>query len=49
MSRYLNDVALHHLIDGLVKLSTESMEIALNNKVREFTHFKQTNILLMVF
>ncbi|KAK3593006.1 hypothetical protein CHS0354_005360 [Potamilus streckersoni] len=32
-SRYLNDVALHHLIDALCKLSSESMELAYSNRV----------------
>ncbi|XP_071961451.1 protein MON2 homolog isoform X3 [Antedon mediterranea] len=32
-SQYLDEVALHHLIDALCKLSTESMEIAYANKV----------------
>uniref|UniRef100_A0A6B0VF32 Protein MON2 homolog n=1 Tax=Ixodes ricinus TaxID=34613 RepID=A0A6B0VF32_IXORI len=31
-SQYLDDVALHHLIDALCKLSTESMELAYNNR-----------------
>ncbi|WAR26074.1 MON2-like protein, partial [Mya arenaria] len=31
-SQYLNDVALHHLIDALCKLSTESMELAYSNR-----------------
>ncbi|KAL8578582.1 hypothetical protein ACOMHN_015038 [Nucella lapillus] len=31
-SQYLNDVALHHLIDALCKLSTESMEVAFSNR-----------------
>ncbi|XP_055882628.1 protein MON2 homolog isoform X4 [Biomphalaria glabrata] len=31
-SQYLDDVALHHLIDALCKLSTESMEVAYNNR-----------------
>ncbi|KAG1680890.1 Protein MON2 [Nymphon striatum] len=30
--RYLNDVALHHLIDALCKLSTECMEMAYSNR-----------------
>ena len=32
--RYLDDVALHHLIDALCKLSAESMELAYSNRVR---------------
>jgi len=32
--RYLDDVALHHLIDALCKLSSEAMDIAYANKVR---------------
>lgn len=31
-SQYLNDVALHHLIDALCKLSQEAMELAYANK-----------------
>jgi hypothetical protein len=31
--RYLDDVALHHLIDALCKLSAESMELAFSNRV----------------
>ncbi|KAK6177408.1 hypothetical protein SNE40_015515 [Patella caerulea] len=31
-SQYLDDVALHHLIDALCKLSTESMELAYSNR-----------------
>ena len=31
-SQYLDDVALHHLIDALCKLSSEAMELALTNK-----------------
>ncbi|XP_059173580.1 protein MON2 homolog [Physella acuta] len=31
-SQYLDDVALHHLIDALCKLSSESMELAYNNR-----------------
>ncbi|XP_023214026.1 protein MON2 homolog isoform X4 [Centruroides sculpturatus] len=31
-SQYLDDVALHHLIDALCQLSTESMELAYNNR-----------------
>ncbi|XP_064632193.1 protein MON2 homolog isoform X2 [Lineus longissimus] len=31
-SQYLNDVALHHLIDALCKLSAESMELAYSNR-----------------
>lgn len=32
-SRYLDDVALHHLIDALCKLSHEAMELAYSNRV----------------
>ncbi len=32
-SQYLDDVALHHLIDALCKLSTEAMDMAFNNRV----------------
>lgn len=32
-TRYLDDVALHHLIDALCKLSTEAMELAYSNRV----------------
>ncbi|XP_067683321.1 protein MON2 homolog [Haliotis asinina] len=31
-SQYLDDVALHHLIDALCKLSAESMDLAYSNK-----------------
>uniref|UniRef100_A0A1L8DV77 Protein MON2 homolog n=1 Tax=Nyssomyia neivai TaxID=330878 RepID=A0A1L8DV77_9DIPT len=31
-SQYLNDVALHHLIDALCKLSHEAMELAYSNR-----------------
>ncbi|CAI9729658.1 protein MON2 homolog isoform X2 [Octopus vulgaris] len=31
-SQYLDDVALHHLIDALCKLSSESMELAYSNR-----------------
>jgi hypothetical protein len=31
-SQYLNDVALHHLIDALCKLSSEAMELAYSNR-----------------
>ena len=30
--RYLDDVAVHHLIDALCKLSTEAMQVAYHNK-----------------
>ena len=32
-SQYLDDVALHHLIDALCKLSHEAMELAYSNRV----------------
>lgn len=32
-SQYLDDVALHHLIDALCKLSNEAMELAYCNRV----------------
>ena len=32
-SQYLDDVALHHLIDALCKLSHEAMELAYANRV----------------
>lgn len=32
LRRYLDDVAIHHLIDALCKLSSESMELAYNNR-----------------
>jgi hypothetical protein len=34
-SQYLDDVALHHLIDALCKLSHEAMELAYSNRVSE--------------
>jgi len=33
LNRYLDDVALHHLVDALCKLSSEAMDIAYANKV----------------
>ena len=33
-SQYLDEVALHHLIDGLRQLSQEAMELAYSNRVR---------------
>lgn len=35
-SQYLDDVALHHLIDALCKLSQEAMELAYSNRVSCF-------------
>ena len=35
-SQYLDDVALHHLIDALCKLSHEAMELAYSNRVINF-------------
>lgn len=35
-SQYLDDVALHHLIDALCKLSQEAMELAYSNRVYSF-------------
>lgn len=32
-SKTLDDVALHHLIDALCKLSNEAMELAYSNRV----------------
>lgn len=32
-SKNLDDVALHHLIDALCKLSNEAMELAYSNRV----------------
>ena len=32
-SQYLDDVALHHLVDALCRLSQESMELAYTNRV----------------
>jgi len=34
LDRFLDDVALHHLIDALCKLSSEAMDVAYANKVR---------------
>jgi len=34
--RFLDDVALHHLIDALCKLSSEAMDVAYANKVFYF-------------
>ena len=33
-SRFLDEVALHHLIDALNQLNHESMELAFSNRVR---------------
>lgn len=38
-SRYLDDVALHHLIDALCKLSHEAMELAYCNRVILFDNY----------
>lgn len=35
-SQYLDDVALHHLIDALRQLSQEALEVAYSNRVRHF-------------
>lgn len=43
-SRYLDDVALHHLIDALCKLSHEAMELAYCNRVILFE-----NLLLRIY
>ena len=40
-SQYLDDVALHHLIDALCKLSHEAMELAYSNRVREVHLFME--------
>jgi len=37
-SQYLNDEALHHLIDALCKLSHEAMELAYCNRVSSFSY-----------
>jgi len=49
-SQYLDDVALHHLIDALCKLSHEAMELAYSNRVRKVqfmvcSGFKDLNLL----
>ncbi|KAK3101498.1 hypothetical protein FSP39_004044 [Pinctada imbricata] len=41
-SQYLDDVALHHLIDALCKLSSESMELAYSNRVSHKSHLLHT-------
>lgn len=33
ISRYLDDVALHHLIDALCKLSSEAMDVGFSSRV----------------
>jgi len=33
-SQYLDEVALHHLVDALCKLSREAMELAYSNRVK---------------
>lgn len=45
-SQYLDDVALHHLIDALCKLSQEAMELAYSNRVRIylFSCFNKFNL-----
>lgn len=35
-SQYLDDVALHHLIDALRQLSQEALEVAYSNRVSHF-------------
>lgn len=35
-SQCLNDIALHHLIDALCKLSHEAMELAYANRVTKY-------------
>lgn len=44
-SRYLDDVALHHLIDALCKLSHEAMELAYCNRVI-LIHLLYTSLLI---
>lgn len=44
-SKNLDDVALHHLIDALCKLSNEAMELAYSNRVRQVDNI---NILLFL-
>ncbi|PFX29349.1 Protein MON2-like [Stylophora pistillata] len=39
-SKYLDDVALHHLVDALCRLSSTSMEQAQSNKVCQHPHTK---------
>ena len=36
-SQYLDDVALHHLIDALRQLSQEALEVAYSNRVYLFS------------
>lgn len=50
-SQFLNDVALHHLIDALCKLSHEAMELAYCNRVctlswmsLQYCHFYWNNL-----
>jgi len=38
-NRFLDDVALHHLIDALCKLSSEAMDVAYANKVFDIVLF----------
>lgn len=38
-SQYLDDVALHHLINALCKLSQEAMELAYSNRVHSSNGF----------
>jgi hypothetical protein len=39
-SKNLDDVALHHLIEALCKLSNEAMELAYSNRVRKYYAIK---------
>jgi hypothetical protein len=45
-SRYLDDVALHHLIDALCKLSHEAMELAYCNRVKKIYYYDYLCLML---
>ena len=42
--RYLDDVALHHLIDAMCKLSSEAMDLAYSNQVGRLSNHKYCDI-----
>ena len=44
LCRYLDDVALHHLIDAMCKLSSEAMDLAYSNQVGGLSNSKFCDI-----
>ena len=44
LCRYLDDVALHHLIDAMCKLSSEAMDLAYSNQVSGLNSSKYCEI-----